>query len=242
MAEITKAHFVHCEDLVDRDEGKDALTVILETLQTNASLRGINYVSYTSRSRRLFEALPADTQRALVTAMKIQNDLLEASSEKSSWIQGELAMLLQAAALGRMSIPDDFLDKVEDGDVVEIYDIEKRMQVYRNLEFLKKSSYDLLTLLVTPYTELFHREPHIVQRIIERSEEVLRTATCAVPWEVESHVLTERLHSHNRCFRMQMKYVCPVFDMDSGRRVAIATTLRCDLLGSAQDSSVVVRL
>jgi hypothetical protein len=202
---------------------------------------GVTLNTHTDFSRRSFDALTIENQNMILSTISRQAGILRASRASDlgtgGWLDGEIAMVQQAAALYRLQISEDFLQKISYGDVVEIYDIEKQVQIYRNLEFLKKSSYDLLTLLVTPYTQLFFREPHFEKLLMERTGEILATAKGATPWNIEDHYLVERLHNHNRMFRVSLGYASPVFNIDTGHCIALATTMRCECVGSSQAGS-----
>lgn len=220
----------------------ERLLDILDDIRIKAMTVGVEISTYSPASRRGFFDLSLKTQNETLEALDLQRTLLDSVRLIKPADQIEVQMLKKAAAHAGLRIPDDFLEKIGPRDIIELYNIDLRTQIYRNLEFLRHSSYDLLTLITTPYPLLFYREPRFAEQVIRKSDAVAKTAKASVPWDIEDHLLIERMHNHNRVFRMRMKYIAPVFSLQNGSRVAWASTLQVDCLGSAQDRNRVVPL
>lgn len=139
-------------------------------------------------------------------------------------------------------IDSGFLTTIRDGDCVEIYefinDNTGAVQTWRNWRFLELCSYDILTLSVTPMDQLFFREPKFRDAINEMCVDLIpnpRTKMC----EVEPHVLVEVKEQHNRQFRIENKFITPVFNTND-RVVGFACTIQATPLGSLYADSNVV--
>lgn len=93
----------------------------------------------------------------------------------------------------------DLFDKIQQGDVVEIYDTTNT-QVFRNLNFFKYCSYSFEEIVCVPWPDLFDRSQETHLKMVEVSERVYSGQE--VTMGPEEHIMIER----NSFFKYQMKY------------------------------------
>jgi hypothetical protein len=146
-------------------------------------------------------------------------------------LEGERKKLRDAADQLSIEIPQEFYDKIELGDIIEIYsNPPENKQLYRNGEFLKHSSYSPEQMETIPYPKLFWRSDETNFIFMKRIEQVALKENGVVPWGVDRHELVENLHPRKRTFEMDMRYLTPCFDKMTKERKAFAHTLRVTLI------------
>ena len=73
--------------------------------------------------------------------------------------------------------------------------------------------------------------------MVQGTREVASKATSAVSWNIEEHLLKEKLHFHNNVFNMKMGLISPVYSSRSGDRKAWASTLQVELVAPSPESN-----
>lgn len=215
----------------------NAIKEVINYLEVSAKRFGIDFSGYTQISINKFYLLPVQAQIAIIQSIEFLTSILHSINPEIDRTRFEVESIYKTAKALKLKIPDDFLDVIEQGDIVEIYDFRSQTQVYRNLEFLRISSYDLLTAIVTPFPELFERDEKIGPLLIKRTEEAALKQTSVKVWDIPDHQLTEKLHINKRIFNMKMKYISPIYSEIDNSRIAWASTLRATLIGSVFDST-----
>lgn len=214
------------------DEGL-GVSAIIDALQNRLAYFGLNIRGYTPLSESRYRQLPQPAQEAIFGALNFALELVNSAPDDLSYEVLDRFMLTKACQRLNLKVPDDFLNLVRNGDIVEIYDLASQNQIYRNFEFLRLSSYDLLTVCVTPYPELFAREQGFDEKILARTQEITKQGLSTEPWNVPNHHLVERLESHQRRFFLNLGHIAPVYNVVTGERVAWASTIRVVNLGSS---------
>jgi hypothetical protein len=214
-----------------------SILAIIDQIVSRLEHYGVSFKRYSSYSINTFMRLPVSVQQDIWVSLLEYYDLLCSIDPVLSKEGFERGMLRSFAEYNQFRFPEEFLSKVRSNDICEIYDLKAQTQIYRNLEFLRHSSYDLLTVCITPYTVLFYREARYAQLIVDRSEYVAKNEKSVVPWNIEDHILVERLDQRNHTFMMRMGYITPVLSAVTGERVAWASTLQVELIGSTLDCS-----
>lgn len=121
--------------------------------------------------------------------------------------------------------PSDIIDKIGDGDVIEIYNTEF-IQVFRNLNYFDISSYSLVEVFTHQWDELYEREnPGIGQQMMGVALSVISgQAKSTFVCPVDPHVLKERFSEEQLRLSMIPGYVSPLFDRDHKLVGAIFTS------------------
>jgi hypothetical protein len=203
----------------------------INTLLNVTSQYGININGYNRISLNKFNALPIKNQNTITNIVKYCSDLVYTVIDINKNID-EVKMVKTACADLNLEIPDEFLKRIRKGDVVEVYETETMIQIYRNFEFLKHCSYDLLTVCLTPLNELFEREEGADEIVFQRAREICDSDIICERWNVPDHTLVEKLEKHNRVFKLKLGFIAPVTHKITGKKMAWASTLRVERLGS----------
>lgn len=186
-------------------------------------------------TEKLYQTFPNDMKELFVDILtKKLSNIQEAAQVTTTRVELEIEMLRKASQEFDLYIPETFYKILNEHDVIEIYDVTTKNQLYRNLEFLDRSSYDLLTMLSHPYTDLFERSGDLGDRLTERSEWVTANESGPVSWDLPDHHLIEKKSPQKWKYLMKMGYVCPVFSTapeTEGQRIAWASTLQVQRVG-----------
>lgn len=212
----------------------EQVTEHLGEIQSKLSNFDINFKPFTSRSLANFNRFDLKTRIGLVQILSSVTRLLNSAPKLSTPENLDVHLIQEICQELDLEVPTDFIQLLQPNDIIEIYNGPEKIQVFRNFTFLKYCSYDLLTLLSTPYPELYWREERFGSLITEISEEVWRTATEARKWQIEDHIIYEKQGASNLRFKMNLKHVGPVFRKD-GSRFGWISSIQVMPLGSAYD-------
>lgn len=204
---------------------------VLEDLTKTAAKIGYEIRSVSAASLNRFHALPSNEQDRLIESLSICCQSFASASSTSNLQTVDAQALRWALSRLRLSVPEDFYSAIRPGDVVEVYEFSEFRQIWRNLEFLRLCSYDVITLSTTPLPELFARDEAINQLIFNEAM-AAKTEHRTSPFNVPEHELVERLDKHNLVFRIGTKFRTPVFNQGN-EVVGFVSTLRAELVGSA---------
>ncbi len=133
---------------------------------------------------------------------------LAASAGVDLWDDVEF-FRLSMSALG-LSFPSDFIGKLGPEDVIEAYDLQRR-QIFRNMRFMEMSSYSLLEMLSSDWTQLFERSGQITELLIQWSEKILWTENKTLELDIPKHVIRELRSCEPQACEVRQKYFAPLF-------------------------------
>lgn len=121
--------------------------------------------------------------------------------------------------------PADLLDWLGEGDVVEVYDAQDWVQIYRNWRFFELCSYTLDDLAGRPWQELYEREPGIHERVAEFAEKACSQKTrTVIPCDVPVHTQVEVDTEAKIRATIQNKAMAPLFDRKGGVAAFVSIT------------------
>lgn len=211
----------------------DQICQILEEISLVGQRIGVQFSPGSPKSLNSLRSLPHAVLAEMAANLCGYLEILTSVDPELPKENFERELLKNALDALQLEAPSDFLWKVKENDICEIYDLESKVQIFRNLEFLKYSSYDLATVLSNRWTDLFFRRPEIDIAIEDRARHVTLNSTTTEPWGVQNHVLTEMLHKENQEFFIYLGNIAPVFDKKTGARKAWVSTIQVRPLGSA---------
>ena len=218
------------------------ITELIDALCTKLSDFGLYFRGYTSLSVSTYCNLPPVGRKQISDALSFALALMNSAPKNMAYSTLDAFLIGKACQSLNLRLPENFTKSIQSGDIVEIYDLVTQTQVYRNFEFLRNSSYDLLTVCVTPYPELFAREEGFEEKILERTREITLNGHNTEPWNVPNHHLVEKLDGRHRKFFLKLGLIAPVYNSNTGERVAWASTIQVVSLGSAYPTPNVVQL
>ncbi len=115
--------------------------------------------------------------------------------------------------------PSEDFAFLKQGWMIEIYSAEMT-QIYRNFEFFRQCSYDYLTTLTIPWMELYQRDDQVTEKLISQIGQMLQHSNVRTAYDVPVHSLKERFLNHDLSFECDAKYMVPLFDIRTDKKVA----------------------
>lgn len=166
---------------------------------------------------------PSMRKRVSQSLRDLTHDLLVCERDGlDPWNDG----LFLTVSMRRMGLtyPMDWLDHIVEGDLVEGYDMN-RFQVFRNLQFMQKSSYSLVELMSYEWPVLFDRSSIITQRLMTYCDEILWLQNKTIVFDVPVHFIRELRSVDRQVLEVQFKYLSPLFS-GPGRPYGILASCR----------------
>jgi hypothetical protein len=209
----------------------DRLKLLLNTFSVEVEKLGIHLVPYTAQSWEAYANLPEETRKNVLSNFSSYYHLMSSSQHAGIELHETKRLVWNILKLVGLRPCHDLLDKIDEQDVIEIYNNEF-LQIFRNLKFMEICSYSMLDTLSHSWSELFMRPASITESLIKRvqftlSGEVKNTLTA----NVEEHFLHEIFSTRRNFFRINQKYISPVFFPD-GKPAGVVGTLSAELLDS----------
>lgn len=120
-----------------------------------------------------------------------------------------------------MHTTDDVLNKINNSQIVEIYNSEN-IQIFRNLPFFKVCSYTLDEVLSVPWWKLYRRDDEMSREIFRYASLILRgEAKSTVYPNLPRHYLREVASSF--CFQMNIgiNFMAPLVGLQQDRAILV---------------------
>lgn len=184
-------------------------------------IQGLKPYSSLEKLKELSEAEVEHAYKCLDLRYQILNERVESIFDLDA-DRREFQMALDRLQL---RCPKDMIEKFQDGDIIEVYDLNF-VQLYHNWVFHYYCSYDLLTLLTQPIWQLYSRPKEMEERLVQRAKEVASEARGPVRWDVPLHYLKETQLQTPRVFEIDLQWICPIWDV-KGRTVGVVSTNQC---------------
>lgn len=123
-----------------------------------------------------------------------------------------------------------FYEKIQKGDIIEVYSFPESKQIYCNSEFTKLCSYNLEQMTTIPFPQLFWRDGDVHLSLMKRAADICKLNEGVYDWNITNHELVESLHPRKRTFEMNMKKIAPCFIANKKESVAWLSTLQVELI------------
>lgn len=138
----------------------------------------------------------------------------------------DLAHFEMFAKVACVSLADpEFMSEFAEGDIIEAYSVSHH-QLFRSLEFFRLCSYDLLTLTMVPWHQLFRRPESVQLGLMNWAEYVLMKAIPSTPSLVPPHVIQECYEGNSRSFLYSIKRGGVLLDSVSKKPKGYLTIIR----------------
>ncbi len=119
-----------------------------------------------------FKVLDQENQeRVTLTVETILTTTFELIREGYSPLNTKLLVTRFMNNMGLSALSDVFLT-YKDGDLIDMYNNQNQM-IFASLNLFALSAYNIEELLCRPWTELWHRDSHIIQQLMEKTLDVL---------------------------------------------------------------------
>jgi hypothetical protein len=215
---------------------------VIDQITESGAVLGVPFHGYTSLSLTLFSAIPTAVQREILEQLNSYAGTINNIDPALPKNENEKNLLRQVCKKIGLIIPSDFYDTLVGDEIIEIYTADESIQVYRNLEFMKYSSYDFATILLHSLPELFERPPEFHKMLEKRAKEITSEGSFRTqPWSLPKHILVERLHPHLNAFEMDMINIAPVLNEKTRTISHWVSSLRVRPLGSSYQGARNIR-
>jgi hypothetical protein len=170
-------------------------------LKTQAGLEGFPH----------FNELTTQEKTTAVERLQFYYDLcLDQITEGQSLRDSKKFTWRALVKLG-LSPQSDLLDRIGDGDVVEIYN-EEQVQLFRNLEFFDICSYTIEELFCIQWWRLFQREESVSSEILKLVNDLYaKKYPNGVASPLPQHTVLECLSRDRFKIDFFMKYIGPLY-------------------------------
>ena len=217
------------------------IQMVIDRIVEIGAVLGVHFKGYTPLSLSLFNLLPKMSQKVILEQLNNYADTISITDPQLPKNRNEENFLREVCKKLGISIPEDFYGSICGNEIIEIYRLDEGIQIYRNLEFMKYSTYDFATVLVHSWEELFQRPEEVHSLMAERAKVVVTTAENTKPWDLPKHELIERMHPQLNAFEMEMLKIAPGIDIKTNTRAFWISSLKVKPLGSCYQGSRNIR-
>ncbi len=117
-------------------------------------------------------------------------------------------------------LDDEFVSRIKNTDVVEIY-LPDGTQIYRNLEYFNKTSYSLIDLLVYPWYELIDHNADAVAKFLGISAEIFSNENVGRSiakkyYRLDPYTAKEKFSAEQYTAQLTSQFILPIRRRDSG--------------------------
>lgn len=170
---------------------------------------GVRLRPYVSTYLPHFSLIPDPLKTLILTAIRENAALLDEMASAGEALNDSPRLLWRSLRrLGWVPRPDIF-DKIEDGDVVELYDSSK-IQVFRNLAFFNFTSLTLEEIVSFPLGVMFDIDPNATDFHIKTAERIIRQEiTETERFDIGPYETREKAGERLR-IRIHPKWISPV--------------------------------
>jgi hypothetical protein len=176
-------------------------------------------------SEKQIESLTPEVKTRVLSTINLHTQIAQHTRFLTDEEAGRVGLKLALQFHGLFPV-DNIIDYIDPGDLVEIYD-HNIVQLYGNIHFLRKCSYDIATLHSSDIRSLYTRRPSkITDEVFKWCAECFTKGDRTVAYRIEEHLLKETKLENPKFFLIQFKYLSPLKNKN-GETVAIVTTNKC---------------
>jgi PAS domain-containing protein len=190
---------------------------------------GVNKSPYFSRDLPHFSELAADEQAEAVRVLGHTLEIFDEVKTAGGTLADTPQLIWRSLRRLNWTPKSDVFDKIEKGDVIEIYSTEHR-GLFRNLAFYDLVSYSLEDVFARKWFELFKRDEKKTAEIFQFVDRILRDEFRETTAPGFGHHLCYEMRSPARLhYKMSVKYVSPVYK--EGKIAGYVAIETCEVVG-----------
>lgn len=202
----------------------------LDELDLTAKKLGHPIIPYCPNSLAGIRELNSSMQAEILDTVTTYNNILKSqiknhNPNEQMTLAEEIECLDFALNNFDLRTADNDYSFIGPGDIIEVYDATKNTQIYRNLALLEISIYDFLTLLSCEWFVLHERPKLITEQIFAKIQSVMTSDQVgAVPFNIVKHILKAKSDEEVNVANVELKYIKPLFDLNTGNKTAFIAT------------------
>lgn len=202
---------------------------------------GVSIATGNSKAWAILETLPLDELKQIQNNFRSYRNSCEYAFQMSQSPNRQKALLWRMISELGLRPCSDLFDRLDETDIVEIYDVNFR-QIFCNLNFFAVSSYTFEELKHLPMAQLFDRPPELMGILMNEIMTVLKSdRPVTLQSTLPKHICKETQSIRRYIAEMNQGIISPLFDQNN-QVVAVATSLSLKIFGKDKDHSVVREL
>jgi hypothetical protein len=159
--------------------------------------------------------LPLDRRIVISERFHTYRSVCESVAQSGQSLRDSSIILWKMLSRLKFRPGTDLFDKLDQDDVIEIYD-SSSVQIFRNLRFFEICSYSLLEVFTFELWELYRRDMAITNALVQTVTGVFSNKTrTSVPAGVPDHTVEEIFSEAKRKYFIRQKFIAPLFDSNN---------------------------
>ena len=171
-----------------------------------------------------FLNLAPEQRHAAIEQINTYKELLTEAVSNGIGLLGDKKLAWFAMSKLKLVPPNGFLDIVEQGDYIEIYDAGG-IQIFRSLEFYSLISYSIAEVTLYPWDKLYRRDPKILAQIVEQGF-VKGFSGIKEPYKlhIDDHEVSEAMSAEARTYDINFGWLAPLSRKNGKTEAVFATS------------------
>ncbi|MBS1969024.1 MAG: hypothetical protein JSU04_01885 [Bdellovibrionales bacterium] len=158
-----------------------------------------------------FDNLELHDKKVAIESLRFYHDLCRDQVDEGQPLRDSKKFTWRALVKLGLSPQSDFLDRIESGDIVELYN-EEQVQLFRNLEFFDICSYTIEELFCIQWWRLFRRDEAVSKSIVQLVSDLFqRKYPNGVSGPLPQHLVVESISRDKFKMDFYMKYIGPLY-------------------------------
>ena len=189
-----------------------------------------------------FSSLPLLRQRMLIKVLSDLCELMQESGPEPIFperisIESEIFYLSSFLKKLNLKLADkDFFSQLENGEIIEIYDLEG-LQIYRSWSAFQFCSYSIDQLMTYDWNTLFERPSHVVNYLYSVLPDIFGSLK-TVHYSIDEYLIKERFADNAKAFFYKMRKACAVLDAQTNEPKGFITTATARMVTMEKDDNI----
>lgn len=195
---------------------------LINHLVTVFEKNGIRVSGYNQNALNRFKSLSGEQKKNIIKQLQDYVTSCELANQRGIHLKETKRLLKYHLGLLGLVAPKSLLDSLDDGDVVEAYNLDQ-VQIFRSVVFLELCHYTLADVLTHEWYHLYERDDVINKMIVENINKVLHENNDLVWSGIPEHSMVEKFSDPRGVFRCWLKYFSPIFSGPNQRAGFVCT-------------------
>jgi hypothetical protein len=171
---------------------------------------GLAVIPFESPELPLFRKLDQASQQQALQVLGMSLEVFAEVKAEGNSLRDTPKLLWRCLSRLGWTPTEDIFDKIEDGDVVEIYSLQQ-VGLFRNLCFYEYVSFTLEQLFASTWYELTERDPEPTRKLYEMAMGFIRgEITQTIDPQVQPHVIRELRSARLLDIEITMRFCAPL--------------------------------
>jgi hypothetical protein len=174
------------------------------------AMAGVEILPYRENSNDRFLTLPREHQQGILTSLRASIDICTSAVQNNIDIRYDsLSLMWWSIKKAGLRPHSDLFGRLEQNDILEIYDIHQR-QLFRSFNMFNCISYSLEELFSYEWWELFHRDSQVNERLMTVTTRLLTGEAPIIYVDMPPHFIEEKFSRRRTLHRIQTRLGSPL--------------------------------